>query len=117
MVGIFIVNNRPETMAPIFCNQRFASPATRRAPLTDRKPFADDPAWLRSIHRRDCGIGRCRWSDWPAINAAERDSIGASVFLPNTIPMSRCPICGICWPNAHAGTLRGCLAASITLTS
>jgi hypothetical protein len=82
-------------MALVLCNQPFASRATRRTRLTDREPFADDRAWLRSIHRRDCGIGRCRWSGWPAINAAERDSIGASVFLLNTIPMSRCPICGI----------------------
>jgi hypothetical protein len=85
-------------------------------PLTDREPFADDGAWLRFIHRRDCGIGHCRWSGWPAINAAERDSIGASALLPNTIPMSRCPICGICSRNAHAGTPRGCHAGSITLT-
>ena len=65
-------------MALVLCNQRFASPATRWAPLTDREPFADDRACLRFIHRHDCGIGRCRWSGWPAINAAERDSIGAS---------------------------------------
>jgi hypothetical protein len=94
-VGIFIVKNSPETMVLVFRNQRFASPATRRAPLTEREPFADDRAWLGFIHRRGCGIGRCRWSGWPAINAAERGSIGASAFLPNTIQMSRCPICGI----------------------
>jgi hypothetical protein len=104
-------------MALVLCNQRFASPATRRAPLTDGEPFADDRAWLRFIHRRGCGIGRCRWSGWSAINVAERDSIGASGFLPNMIPTSRCQTCGICWPNAHAGTLRGCLAGSISLTS
>jgi hypothetical protein len=82
-------------MAPIFCNQQFASAAPRRAPLTDRVALADDRIWLRSIHRRGCGIGRCRWSGWPAINAAERDGIDASAFSPNMIPMSRCPICGI----------------------
>jgi len=85
--------------------------------LAQRAALAEYRIWLRFIHRRGCGIGRCRWSGWPAINAAERDSIGASAFLPNTIPMSRCPICGICSPNAHAGTLRECLAGSITLTS
>jgi len=116
MVGIFIVNNRPETMVLVLCNQRFASPAPHRLPLTDREPFADDRAWLRFIHRRGCGIGRCRWSGWPAINAAERDSIGASAFLPNMIPRSRCQICGIYSRNAHAGTHPECLAGSITLT-
>jgi hypothetical protein len=95
MVGIFIVNNKPETMAPRSLQPTVCIAAARRAPLTDREPFADDRPWLRSIHRRGCGIGRCRWSAWPAINAAERDSIDASGFLPNMIPMSRCPICGI----------------------
>jgi hypothetical protein len=117
MVGIFIVDNRPETMAHIFCNQGFASAAPRRASLTDRGPFADDQAWLRFIHRRDCGIGPRLWSGLPAINAAEGDNIGTSAFLPNMIPTSRCQICGICSPNAPAGMVLGCLVESITLTS